>query len=307
MNFKELKYKINNKFFKYLIIISLIFLILIFVSFKNEFFFTTINYMTNYIDYYITKYLNGNIKDLIVDNKVLIYIESDVANIFSSLYIYVVTFGSKLFKIYTLVMPLLIFHWISSSLHDELYNNFMIPKIVRIGISKYIKNTIFVNSVCSGLIYFIPRLIYLLILFIFFPVGVSNIHFITDSSFITQPFLYVAYNASPVILIIIDLIISFIYGMILSFISIIVTSLIKNKSLSYLIYIFVLGTLSIVPLFFSQTPFIFYNSLFNYFDQLSTMNKTFNVYCPLLIIIIFSLICFIMTLTIFIKKVEKNI
>lgn len=307
MKFRELKNKLMNKFTLMVLFVSLFTYLVIYIIIKNEFFYSSINYITDYLDYYITKYLNGNAYDLLIDGKILLYIENDLANIFSSLYIYVVSFGSVIFKIYSFIIPFVIFYIINSSIHCEVYNKFSIPKITRIGIKKYINNTIVVNGIYSGLLLFVPRLIYLLILFVFFPIGISSTHYIAYSSFITQAFLYVGYSYNPFLLILIDLIMSFVYGVILSYISTLIVSLIKNKSLSYAIYLFFLGVLSVLPMTFKEAPFIFYDSLFNYFDQVKKTTTTANVFIPLIILLLFLIISYIITKIVFKKRIEKNI
>lgn len=307
MKFRELKHKLNSKFTLAVLCISLFTFLTIFIAIKNEFFYSSINYITDYLDYYITKYLNGNVSDLLIDGKILLYIENDLSNIFSSLYIYVVSFGSIIFKVYSFIIPFVIFYKINSSLHSEVYNKFSIPKITRVGLKKYANNTIIVNGIYSGLLLFIPRLLYLLILFLFFPIGISSTHYIAYSSFITQPFLYVGYGYNPYILILIDLIMTFIYGMILSYISTVIVSFIKNKPLSYVIYLFSLGVLSILPMIFKEAPFVFYDSLFNYFDQTRITTAKANVFVPLIILLPFSLICYIIAKIVFKRGIEKNI
>lgn len=307
MKFRELKHKLNNKFTLTVLCASLLTFLTIFFVIKSEFFYSSINYITNYLDYYIAKYLNGNASDLLVDGKILLYIESDLSNIFSSLYIYVVSFGSIIFKIYSFIIPFVIFYKINSFIHSEIYNKFSISKITRIGMKKYINNTIVVNGIYSGLLLLIPRLIYLLILFIFFPIGISSTHYIDYSSFITPSFLYVGYSFNPFVLILIDLIMAFIYGVILSYISTIIVSFIKNKSLSYIIYLFSLGILSILPMLFKKAPFIFYNSLFNYIDQSKITPTTANIFIPIIILLLLSLLCYILAKIIFKKGVEKNL
>ena len=88
-----IKAKLKEKSSKYIIFSIFLIFILSFLSIKNEFFYNVINYFDYYLSYYISKYLNGNINNLIIDGKILIYIENDVQNIMSSLYLYVLSFG----------------------------------------------------------------------------------------------------------------------------------------------------------------------------------------------------------------------
>ena len=76
-----------------------------YLSIKNEYFFNTTNYMENYLNYYVERYLGGNAELLIVDGSALIYVEGEVVQIFSSLYLYVITFGTAIFKIFTYIFP----------------------------------------------------------------------------------------------------------------------------------------------------------------------------------------------------------
>lgn len=307
MKFRDLRHKFNNKFTIIVLCISLIIFLSIFVTIKNEFYYSSINYINYYLDYYIANYLKGNVFDLIVDGRLLLYIENDLANIFSSLYIYVVSFGSNIFNFFSFISPFIIFYKVSSWLHDELYDKASIPKITRVGLKKYINSSIIVNGIYFGLILFIPRFLYLLILSLFFPIGISSTHYISYSSFISQAFLYVGYNCNPFILILVDLLMSFLYGAVITFISTIIVSFIKNKPLSYLIFMFVLGILSLLPTFLRKTPFIFYISLFNYYNYSNETITKANISIPIIILFIFSILCYFVSKIILRKKVQKNI
>lgn len=307
MKIKELKNILNSKFTIMIIVLSVSIFLLVYLSIKNEYFYNLANYVTTYLDYYIFKYLLGNANSLIVDNAPLIYVEGDLANLYSSLYIYVVTFGSILFKVFSYILPILIFYKISTRLYDEIYKKFSISKIVRIGTKKYIRNTIFVNGVYAGLILTIPRILYFILLSIFFPVGFSGTHFINSASFITQPYLYIGYSYNPYIMILVDLLITFIYGFVISLISIIVVSLIRKKTLSYLIFIFSLAFFSIIPIFLKQAPLISYSSIYNYFEQAMYFTKNINIYNPIIIISSLCIALLIATRFIFSHKLKDSL
>ena len=109
-----IKAKLKEKSSKYIIFSIILIFILSFLSIKNEFYY--------YLSYYISKYLNGNINNLIIDGKILIYIENDVQNIMSSLYLYVLSFGQSPFKIYSFLVPLLVFFNVNSNMYEDIYN-----------------------------------------------------------------------------------------------------------------------------------------------------------------------------------------
>lgn len=258
--------RFKNKHSVLLILGTILMFILIFFLIKNEFFYKAIQYFDRYLDYYISTYLNGNINNLIIDNRYLLYIESDVQNIFSSLYIYVASFGSAIFKLYTFLIPILIFYKINKILFNELYNKYCIPQITRSSLKKYINKTLIVEIIHSIVIILIPKLVYLIILSVFFPTGISYNHVIIDALYISEPFLYTAYIYNPIALIALDVLLTIIYAMIVSFISIFITCFFKNKSLSYLIFITTFLVISFIMYIFNIVPFIFYTSIYSYFS-----------------------------------------
>lgn len=307
MILRNLKYKLKSKEFRLLFIISLAMYLLLYLSIKNEFFYNAIQYNLSYINYYISKYLNGNIQDIIFNDSIYMYVESDVQNIFSSLYLYVASFNNGIFLIFMVIISVVIFHIIASKFYCDIFKKFSISKITRIGRKKYIRNELITNSIYSGLIVSLPRLCYFIILSCFFPTGISANHFITSVSFISDKFLYIGYNCSPIVMIILDLIIAFLYGAVLCLISIVVVVCTKNKSLSYLIYIFILIALSFIPWYFYKAPLIYYCSIYQYFNFFYERSNQFNVLEPLIIISVFSLIIGIITKIILNKKVVENL
>ncbi len=284
--------KLKNKKFKILILISFLIYLLLYMCIKNEFFYNASQYTTTYLDYYIKNYLSNVANNLILDNEIVMYIESDVQNIFSALYLYVVSFNNKIFLVYSLLMTIYVFYYISSVFYSEVFNNGVVSNIFRIGERKYLNNTIISNSIYCGLLFLVSKLLYFIFLNIFFPNGISYVHFLGSTSFINDKFLYIAYNCSSIIIIIFDFIMAFLYGAIISLVSLVIVSLIKNKSLSYVAYIFSIAVFSIIPILFYYPPFILYSSIYNYFNYYTNISLELNVYEPLIIsaIILISLL-----------------
>lgn len=306
MIIRNLKYKLKSKEFKLIFIMSILFYIGLYIIIKNEFFYNAIQYNATYIRYYIDKYLGGNINDLIFNNNVYMYIESDVQNIFSSLYLYVASHNNVLFLFFNILISFIIFHLMSTKYYCEIFNKYFISQITRIGKRKYIFNTIITNSIYFGLILAVPRLLYFVLLSVFFPVGISTTHFITTTSFISDKFLYVGYNCSPFVMIGLDILISFIFGVILGLISLIISTSVKNRPISYLVYILTFVSLSIIPWKFMNVPFIFYSSIYQYFSNFYEVSIELNVYQPFLSLIILLCICIIGSFIILNKKVVDN-
>ena len=296
MIIQNLKNKLKDKFTKKFIIIFLLFLLLIFFLLKNEFIYNVINYIQNYLNYYIDKYLNGIVADLAYNSQSLIYVENDVKNVASSLFLYVITFGQNLYFIIVIGIILIIFNKVSNEYYSEIYQNGIVNKITRINMKKYLNTNILINSIYYGLIFIIPKILYLLILSFFFPVGVSHTHFIDYASYLSQAFLYNAYALNPYIMIFLDLVLTFLFGIIIYYISLIIVSSIKNKLMSYFIFIVVIIMLSIIttllPTFlFNKVAFIFYNSIFVYFSQtLKYEINVNNIYTPIYILFILTVL-----------------
>ena len=288
----------KDKFNLKVILVSFIIFILIFLSIKNELFYNATNYIYNYVNYYIDKYLGGNSKLLIneLDNSVLLHIESDTANIISAVFIYVGSFSNILFKLFVVIAPIIIFYKVSRELYCE---------ITRIGFKKYINSIFLKNCIESGLLLLIPRLLYFLILSIFFPNGVSDTHYLLNTSFAVDTYLYSFYTISPYLLILFDLILCFLYGIFLSLLSILIISFTKNKGLSYLIYIFSIAFISIVLIFLNQVPIVMYLSIFTYFKYV--VYDTINYYIPFITILSFIIIFILIDYICIYKKVRNNL
>ena len=287
--------KLKNKKFKIIIIFSFLVYLLLYFLIKNEFFYNATQYTTTYLNYYIKTYLSNVANALILDNGIIMYIESDVQNIFSSLFLYAVSFNNKIYTIFSIIMTLYIFYYISSIFYNDVFDNGAISKVFRIGEKKYLNETIITNSIYCGLLFLIPKILYFILLSVFFPNGVSYVHFLGDTSFLSEKFLYVAYNCSPMIMICFDFAITFLYGIIVSLISLIIVSLIKNKSLSYIAFIFFISFISILQIILNLSPLIFYNSIYNYFNFYNTISLELNVYEPLIISVILSFALYLIT------------
>ena len=287
--------KIKNKKFKIIIMFSLLIYLLLYFLIKNEFFYNATQYTTTYLNYYINTYLSNIADDLIFDNGIIMYIESDVQNIFSSLFLYAVSFNNKIFLIFSIIMTLYVFYYISSIFYNDVFNNGAISKVFRIGEKKYLNDTIITNSIYCGLLFLIPKILYFILLNVFFPNGVSYVHFLGQTSFLSEKFLYIAYNCSPIMLVCLDFAITFLYGIIISLISLIIISIIKNKSLSYIAFIFFISSISIIQSIFNLSPLIFYNSIYNYFNFYTKVSLELNVFEPIIFSVIISSVLYIIT------------
>lgn len=308
MLFKNLKDLFKKKFTICFLTISTLILLIIYIMIKNEFFYSAVNYFFSYLDYYVSKYLLGNVNDLIVDNKIFLFLEEDLQNIYSSLYIYAIFFSSVIYKIYSFILPLVIFWKISSNLYCEVYKNNAIPKITRMGINRYLNNTIISNSIYIGLLVVIPKILYLIILSWFFKDNISSIHYVSSASFVLFPYLFSSYKINAICLILLDFLMTFLYGIVVSLISIVVSSISKNKGLSYIIYFFIIGGLSIIPLMLLHSPLIYYSSIFLYFEQVIVDESIIiNVFSPVLILLFFIILLLPVTRIILKKKVQDNI
>lgn len=236
-----------------------------------------------------------------------LFVEEDVIGIYSSFYLYIASFAHKFFSLYMFVIPFVIFSYIIKNLYDEIFNKASISYINRVGLKKYINNRLIINALICGFIIFIPRFLYFLSLNLFFPSSVSNIHFIDSLSFLSQSFLYVGYSYHPLILIVFDFIVSFIYGAFLSCLSILVILLIKNKSLSFVIYGFVLLAVSIFCIAI-KIPHIFsYISIFCIYNSSNIDTFSAILYCPLIFINTLFIIVFLIDKIVYKRMVVDNI
>ena len=307
MTFRFLKFDLKNKKHYLIILVALLAFILYYLSIKDEIFFYGANYINNYIDYYITNYLNGDASQLLYNNGVLLYVESEIANIYSALYIYVICMGSTIFKIMSIVLPIIIFHIVFKYIHDCIYKKAAIPRITRIGYKKFIHTNLFKVSMEAGIVMTLPKILFLIILLVLFPTGTSTIHYINNAGFLTDSILYNAYSINPYTLVFLDLLLSFLYGILISFISIIIISKTEKKGLSYIKFIIFFAVSSIVLMALNVPALLYFNSIYNYFSYFSVNIMEVNVFAPIIILTAFIIVSFIMAQFTFRKKVRYNL
>ena len=301
---RELKNLIFNKSNLIILILILAIFISMFISIKNEFFYNAINYIHNYLEYYVLKYLDGDASKLIVSGSPLLYIEGDYVNIFSSIYLYVVSFGTLIFKIFIYIFPILVFYIINRTLHDEFHNNFAISKIVRIGQKKYYNIILFFYFIYTSLILIIPKILYFIGLNIFFPFGVSSLHYINEASFIAQPYLYAEYIYNPIVMLVLDLILSIAYCSILTFISVNVIAFFKNKAISNLMFVFGLCLFSVLAIFIGQAPIVSYISLWSALELSNNFSFEMNIFIPIIISYLICGVLFVITKIVLNRKIK---
>jgi hypothetical protein len=176
---------------------------------------------------------------------------------------------------------------------------------MRMGIKKYKSHTIIFYGIYAGLILVIPKILYIILLSIFFPPGISGLHYIGAAGFITQPYLYVGYKYSPLLMILLDMIMSFAYGFVIALISIIIIAYIRKKTLSYLVFIFSIAFLSITAIFLKQAPITSYISLWSTLEQNSYYSANINIFTPLIIIIASLTILYIAVRFVITKKIKE--
>ena len=145
----------------------------------------------------------------------------------------------------------------------------------------------------TSLILIVPKILYFIMLNIFFPFGISSLHYIGAASFITQPYLYVGYIYNPIIMLFLDIVLSIAYCSIITFISINVIAFFKNKALSNLIFVFILCLFSVVAIFIKQAPIISYISLWSTLEV--NYNSDMNIFIPIIIAYLFCIILFVIT------------
>lgn len=102
----------------------------------------------------------------------------------------------------------------------------------------------------------------------------------------------------------IDLITSFLFGIIIAFISVIVSSLFKNKTISVISILLIYAFLSYFNI---NAPLLYLHSIFNYFNYYVEDVYSLNVYTPLLISSVYLIITFVLAKIILKRKIDGNI
>ncbi len=305
-----LKNKIKSKFTILFILMIFLVLLLIFMSIKGEFFYNVIKYIPTYVKYYVNEYLGGSPKYLFsINNDIILYVESDVKNIFSSLYLYVATFSNIFYFVFVIIAILLIFNKICNNYSCEFYKSACISKITRIGKTKYINKFLLSDSFYYGFILLAPKVLYFVILSLFFPVGYSYTHYISEVSFLDSAYLYNAYSINPFLMVGLDFLMTFLFGIVIYFISLSIVALVKNKPLSYFVFVITNGLFSILPyVLFQHVPFIFYNSIYCFYSQILFFDSSVtNVFLPIYIIFILSIVMGIISKFLFKRAIKVNI
>lgn len=137
------------------------------------------------------------------------------------------------------------------------------------------------------------------------PSGVSYTHVLTSIASLTNAFLFLNYSVNPYLLIAIDLLISFLYGFIITELSLFIISLIRNKPLSYLIFIFSICLLSIIFYVLGHPIIISFISVFTYYSM--SNYDIFNIKCILVDIGVITIFMCILNILVLNIQVGKNI
>lgn len=307
--FKSLKQNILDKKNILFTISSLLLYIFSYLSLKIKYFYEIINYIPTYINYYIKTYLNSDINLLISNNKIWFFVENDVQNIFSSIYLYFATQQNIFYTLIMIFTPILIFNFINSRFFDEFHSNFYKHITFRFGKCKYIISKITSYSITGGLLAIVPKLIYFLILSVFFTNGYSLTHYINNASFVQEQFLFFQNGFNPAQLLILDFVITFLYGVIISLLSMIITLISERKLLSYLIFFFIIIAQCILSIailshfrLYIMSPIIYMYSLVYFLFSIPKVMSLSYIILQYGIIIAILLIVLLIT---FNKKVEN--
>lgn len=265
---------LEKKTIIYLLIITLMFFLMYYMM-RTNYFYEIINYVDDYIRYYTDNYLNGNIGNLIESDVLSIFVENDVMNIISAPFVYCVLHQSLIFNILLVIIPLIIFYLIQSNLYDEVHNGFMINKILRIGYVTYEKTILISNIIYGGLLMVLPKVIFYIFLSFFLSNGFSNVHFINNLNFIDNLSLSLLINNNQLELVCFDLFITFLYGILVSLISIIVIFLSKKSINSYSSFILSFcGSTLIIAFITNIVDWFPIQPLFNYYSLYSILVLT---------------------------------
>lgn len=235
---------------------------MMFIFIKNKFYYEIINYIPKYLDYYTQQYVNGNVSSLIYDNNIWFFVENDVIGIFSSIYIYFASQQTIIFSILLFISPILLFYLIFDNLYYEIHNGYFKNIMVHKGKKKYFVDKFLSLLTFSGVFMLLPKLIYYLSLNMFFSPNVTA-HYIDNGNFITEKFLYIKEYFSPQLLLCFDLGLSFLYGIIIAIISIIIIMLCNKKIYCYMCFILIIIIQAVVSITFNNIslPLIFLYSI----------------------------------------------
>lgn len=299
---------LNKRNFIFLFFITLMFF-LAFLIIKRPFMYEVINYPVTYINYYVERYLGGIFNNLLISSTFSLFVENDVINILSAPFLYCITQQGIIFNILIVILPFILYYIIHSSLYDEVHNGFLKLKILKLGLKKYKIHTFFSMTLFGGLFCSIPKIIYYLFLSLAFENGFSHLHVISNASFVNNLMFEVFQNHNPIILVASDIFLSFIYGTLISIISIIIIFWSRKKINSYIIFTLLLIGQTVLVTFLYNLIGLKIFSLFSYFSiyQILIFDPKISIIAiisPLLIAICIALITSSKLLN---KKIEDYI
>lgn len=308
MNFKLFKSRFVDKKVVFFLIISILLFIISFLILKSNLLYDSANYIDSYISYYTNEYLGGDFSKLIVNNSFMIFIENEVMKLVSAPYIYCLISQQNIYMIYVLILPLLLFYLIFEKLYDEIHNGMVRIKVLKIGLKKYIFSTLVYNCLFAGIISVIPKIIYYTFLCMFYSGNYSQSHVLTN--IIDYDLLNVFLNYNPIHLVIMDFIGSFMLGVFVALLTMMVVLICQKKVNTYFGFIFSLLTITIIATIVNNyskkliiAPLLLWSSVFKVL--MTSFGLNVSLLYLLLSTLIITLLLGIIAYIIFRKRIVK--
>jgi len=270
-----------NKHFLLILGIILFFFLLGFYLLKEQYYYEVVDRFYNYPLEFVRDYYQDDISKLIMGKYFMVYKAPYLIDIFSSIYLYFITFSTIAFKILLFLLPVFIFFLVHRIFGCDFYDQFYQAAIYRIGRVKYMIGHFLGAGLLGGLLCILPKMIYYFVLRYFFVGGYSLQFYIDKSNWIPEPYLFSAFEMSPDAMLFIDLGISFLYGVVLAFLSIAIILIVRGKYVSYIAYILVV----LVECVFTSV-FYGYNQIlihsYSYLDFVAYQPQSGSVLLPML-------------------------
>ncbi len=156
--------------------VTIIIYLLTFIVFKTDLYIESTEYINDYLNYYIFEYLEGNIS--LLSNGVFydMYIEADMQNLISAEYVYKLSHFTIPFLFLMLLTPFIVYQLTFNAFHSEVHEKASINFITIVGRTKFYFSKVVSTLLSIMTVVVVPRVVYLLLVIVFFNVGFSELH-----------------------------------------------------------------------------------------------------------------------------------
>ncbi len=237
--------KYFDRSFLLLVILIFIFFLLNFLSIKKGYYYAATDKLIDVPYDQLYTYFQGDGSRMFVDKMMLMYHPYNYDTIFSTIPLYFATFSTTVFRVFTFILPVLIFFLVYRSIGSEILSGFYQSILLKIGKFRYMMGSMIGCGLLGGLVCIVPKLLYFCMLRLFFVGGYSPDMLITNGNVVYETFLVSKYSLGPLELFLVDLGMSFLYGIFLALLALAIIILLRNRYTACIAYIMIILALCV--------------------------------------------------------------